>query len=153
MIKLSSYLLLSKIYVLFFCMLILKKDILAQNLLDYKVKNIVNQKERTSLINTFKGAIIKEYKQNIVLNIRVLNVCDNYAWLMANAQRKDGKQFIMPKGDYDCCHVEALLQKKKNIWYIVEQGTFSTDVWWEGIWDRHKNVPIKTFGTAYFKEK
>ncbi len=125
----------------------------AQTVLNYKVKTSSNQKDRTVIINTFKTLIAKQYKQEVVLIIRTLNVCNNYAWLMADAQRKDAKQFVFPEADYDCCHVEALLQKKKNTWYIVEQGTFSTDVWWAGIWDRHPKVPIVIFGTAYFKEE
>jgi hypothetical protein len=127
--------------------------VIAQTVLDYKVKTSSNQKDRTAIINTFKTLITKQYKQEVVLTVRILNVSNNYAWLMADAQRKDAKQFVFPAADYDCCHVEALLQKKKNAWYIVEQGTFAADVWWAGIWDRHPKVPIAIFGTSYFKEE
>jgi hypothetical protein len=51
-------------------------------------------------------------------------------------QRKDGKEIELPDDSYDCCHVEALFKKNKEKWQILESGAFSTDVWWDGIWER-----------------
>jgi hypothetical protein len=121
----------------------------AQTLYDYKVKNASNAKARTAILNKLRDTLYGEYKQKFVFTINKLNVCNDYAWFEGNAARADGKEIVLPENnDYDCCHVECLLQRKKGIWYIVEVGSFSTDVWYEGIWDRHK-APRKLYGRGY----
>lgn len=45
----------------------------------------------------------------------------------------------------------ALLQKKKGKWTSVEHGYFTTDVWWAGLWERHKNCPRSIFEGRFFK--
>lgn len=45
----------------------------------------------------------------------------------------------------------ALLQKKKGKWTSVEHGYFTTDVWWAGLWERHKICPRSIFEERFFK--
>jgi hypothetical protein len=56
---------------------------------------------------------------------------------MADVVRKDNNEINLPNEvEYDCCHVEALFKKINGSWKILEQGSFSTDVWYDGIWNR-----------------
>jgi hypothetical protein len=81
---------------------------------------------------------------------------ENHYWSVGNVINKDGSEVIIKNVDYpiDCCHVEGLLQNKNGIWYIVEYNAFSTDLWFEGIWDRRK-APKKIYGlqTLYLNYK
>ena len=119
---------------------VLTLQINAQTVYDFKVKDNFNTKNRTQILNLLRGTMLKEFKEKYVFTVNKFNMCGNYAWFMGNAERADGKpvNFDTKDGDYDCCHVEALFQKVKGVWYIVEKGAFSTDVWYDGICERHK---------------
>lgn len=119
---------------------------------DYKTKNPGNEKERTFMLDLLRSAMKKEYKQDFVFVVNTFSVSSNgYAWLMASAERKDGQSIEFSKDieDFvDCCHVECLFQKKGTQWAIVEQGSFSTDVWFDGIWERTK-APRQLFKAVF----
>jgi hypothetical protein len=116
-----------------------------QTLYNYKVKNASNATERSKILDKFRAQLFSDYKQKFVFEINKFNVCNNYAWVEANAQRQDGTPPMLNDEDHDCCHVEALLQKKNGLWYIVEYGAFATDAWFDGIWERRK-APKKIYG-------
>jgi hypothetical protein len=127
-----------------------------QALYDYKVKDAFNEIERTKILDKLRSQLYKDYKQSFIFEVKKLNVCNNYAWFEGNVINKDGSEVIIKNVDYpiDCCHVEGLLQNKNGIWYIVEYNAFSTDLWFEGIWDRRK-APKKIYGlqTLYLNYK
>ncbi len=126
----------------------------AQQIKDYKVSTETNAKERTIMLDLFRAKLQKEFKQEFVFSITVFNVSNKYAWIKGSAARKDGKKIVFKKDEadfMDCCHVEALMIKKSNGWNVAEQGAFSTDVWYDGIWKRH-NAPIAIWGTDYHKD-
>ena len=116
----------------------------AQRILDYKVKNSSNTIERTMILDIFRAKLYEEYKYEFVFVVNHFKVGNNYAWLMADATRKDGKSIRLGDGE-DCCHVEALFKKMGNKWYIAESAAFSTDLWYEGIQDRYPKAPIGIF--------
>ena len=59
--------------------------------------------------------------------------------------RKDGKEMDFGNDAYDCCHAEALLEKVKGRWTVLEGSAFSTDVWWDGINKRYPQIPAAVF--------
>lgn len=122
----------------------------SQAVLNYKVKNAANEKDRTMMLDIYRASLYQEYKQEFIFVVNHFKVSQNYAWLMADVQRKDGKQVKMPDPDgYDCCHVEALFKKTDGKWYLVESGAFSTDVWFMNIRDKNRNVPRSIFPPNY----
>ena len=73
--------------------------------------------------------------------------------MMGSAQRKDGKPIDFSKDteDFvDCCHVEALFQKKGNNWSILQYGAFSTDAWYFDLWETTK-APKKLFKGVFIE--
>lgn len=109
----------------------------AQSIYSYTVKTKSNEKDRTKILDILRAKLYEVHKQEFIFVVNKLNVSSNgYAWFEGTVQRKDGKQVITE--DYeDCCHVEAFLKKSEGKWYIVESSAFSTDVWYDGIWDRY----------------
>jgi hypothetical protein len=124
----------------------------AQTMYNYKTKTKENEIERTIMLDLLRVKFYKEFKQDFVFVVNVFNVSNNYAWLKSNVLRKDGKEVSLKSGDYDCCHAEALFKKVNGKWTIVESVAFSTDLWFDQIWDRAKDAPIKIFGSDYHKE-
>ena len=129
------------------CSVLLCCEIYSQQLYDYKIKNASNANDRDKILNLIRNQLYKDFKIKVVFQVKKLNVCNNYAWFEGEAVNKDGTQININNNDgvMDCCHVEFLSQKVNGVWYKVEYGAFSTDVWWEDIWNRHK-APHKVYG-------
>ncbi len=125
----------SIIYLLF---LFILQNAVAQKILNYKVQNTQNEKERTLMLNLVRAKLYKDYHQDFIFVVKHFKVNGNYAWLMADLKRKDGRKVKMHDWEEGaCCHVEYLFKKRGSIWKIKEGGEFSTDVWWWGISQRY----------------
>jgi len=109
----------------------------------YKVKTPSNQVDRTKILDILRARLYEDYSQEFIFVVDKLNVSSGFAWFSGQVQRKDGRAVVVNQDD-DCCQVQALLKKSGSKWYIVEIGAFSTDVWWEGIWER-TNAPRRLF--------
>lgn len=116
----------------------------SQTVIDYKIKNKANEKDRTAMLDLLRDALQKEYKQTFIFVVNHFKVRGDYAWVMADAQRKDGKEIQLDE-NYDCCHVESLFKKKNGKWTILDYAGFSTDVWYYKIWERYEGVPQSIF--------
>lgn len=116
----------------------------AQKINSYKIKTPANTKDRTAMLNIFRAKLYEEHQQEFTFVVKKFNVYGNYAWLQANVKRTDNKDIEILEGEFDCCHTEALFKKSKNKWYLVESNAFSTDVWYDGIWERY-HLPKKLF--------
>lgn len=109
--------------------------------LDYKTKTASNTKERTEMLDAMRAHLFKQTKLTLEFVVKHMKVAGNYAWFEGTAARKDGKGITAPEDEeYDCCHVEALFQKRGGKWVVAEGMAFSTDVWYEAIAKRHPAV-------------
>ncbi len=117
-------------------LLFFQMQLFSQKVSDYKTKTNENSKERTEMLDLFRAELKADYKTDFIFVVDHFKVCGNFAWFKGTVQRKDGKEIQLPDDGFDCCHVEALFKKNKGIWQILESGAFSTDVWWDGIWER-----------------
>lgn len=119
-------------------------DLNAQNIMDIKVKNPSNEKDRTMMLDILRVSMYQQYKQEFIFEVKHFKMSNGYAWFMGNAVRKDGKQIKL--GEYtDGTHVEALFTKKGDKWYLAESGAFSTDTWWVGLSAQYPNAPKGIF--------
>jgi hypothetical protein len=131
-------------YILLATLSIFAIDLNAQTIIDIKVKNPSNEKDRTMMLDILRANMYQEYKQELIFEVKHFKMSSGYAWFMGNAARKDGKQ--VKTGEYsDGTHVEALFTKKGDKWYLVESGAFSTDMWWSGISWKYPNAPKGIF--------
>jgi hypothetical protein len=109
--------------------------------LDYKAKTTANAKERTEMLDALRAHLYKECKVTLEFVVNHLKVAGNYAWFEGTAARKDGKEIKFEDDFYDCCHAEALFQKRAGKWVVAEGAAFTTDVWYEAIAKRYPAAP------------
>ncbi len=110
--------------------------------LDYKVKTAANAKERTEMLDALRAHLYKQTKLTLEFVVNHLKVAGNYAWFEGTAARKDGKEITVPEDEeYDCCHVEGVLQRRAGKWVVAEGMAFSTDVWYWAIAKRYPAAP------------
>ncbi len=118
---------------------------IAQFIQEYKTKTSSNSRDRSMMLDILRANLYQEFEQELVFVVNHFKVGNNYAWFMGNAQRKDGQEIMFPDDYYDCCHVEALFRKSNGKWYLVKSGAFSTDVWYDGIWEDYEDAPREIF--------
>lgn len=119
-----------------------------QKILDWKLKSSVSASERKTILTTVKNEVEVEIKQKMAFTVRHLKVSNNYAWLEVDATKTDGRHLNFIDDSYDCCHVEALLQKKNGKWEIIVYGAFSTDCWYCGISLNYPEIPVGIFSES-----
>ena len=112
---------------------------------DYKVKTASNAKDRTEMLDAFRADLYKEWKLKFEFVVGYFKRSGDYAWFEGTAERKDDKEMTFPDDSYDCCHAEALFQKKAGKWIMLEGAAFSTDVWYWGISKKHPLAPVGIF--------
>ncbi|MBB00655.1 MAG: hypothetical protein CMN34_06965 [Saprospirales bacterium] len=117
----------------------------SQSIQNYKIKTTSNAEDRTMMLDILRANLYQEFEQEFVFVVNHFKVGNGYAWFMGDAQRRDRQEIILPNYDYDCCHVEALFKRINGKWYLVESGAFSTDLWWDGIWEDHEDAPRGIF--------
>jgi len=112
---------------------------------DYKVKTAANARERTEMLDALRAQLYKEFKMTLEFYVDHFKVGNDYAWFQGSADRKDGKDIKFEEDAYDCCHVEALFQKKNGKWTVAAGAAFSTDVWYEAIAKKYPDAPKEIF--------
>ena len=117
----------------------------SQSIQNFKTKTSSNTEDRTMMLDILRANLYQEFEQEFEFVVNHFKVGNGYAWSMGDAQRRDRQEIILPNYDYDCCHVEALFKKINGKWYLVESGAFSTDLWWDGIWEDHEDAPRAIF--------
>ncbi|HZY36349.1 MAG TPA: hypothetical protein VFE53_06850 [Mucilaginibacter sp.] len=134
-----------KYLILFLLLFNLQAYAQTTTILDYKVKTASNAKERTEMLDALRALLYKDFKMTLEFYVDHLKVGNNYAWFQGSADRKDGKDIKFEEDDYDCCHVEALFQKKNGKWTVAAGAAFSTDVWYEAIAKKYPDAPEGIF--------
>ncbi|MFN5642103.1 MAG: hypothetical protein ACK4V4_05565 [Sphingobacteriales bacterium] len=122
---------------IFVVLLVLGNAAFSQPIISYKTKTSANATDRTKILDLVRAEQYKYVQQELIFVVKKLNLFGGYAWFEGEAQRKDGRKIIVDEYS-DCCHVEALLKKNGGKWYIVKSSSFSTDVWWYGLWDDYR---------------
>lgn len=118
----------------------------AQTIVDFKVKNASNEKDRTAMLDILRASMYQIQKQQFIYVVDHFKVGGNYAYFTGKAQRKDGKEITFPEDEaHDCCYVSALFVKKAGKWYIEDSCIFPTDACSYGIGSRHPQAPIAIF--------
>ena len=113
---------------------------------------------RIAIMDGLRAVVKPEFKgQDIVFNVSgqgVFRVQGDWVWMQGKVQLRNGKdpsidgtdfQTAADDGVFDGFHIEALLHKVNGSWTVVDHGVGSTDVWWDGLWDRHPDAPRGIF--------
>jgi len=97
------------------------------------------------MLDAFRADLYKEWKLKFEFVVSYFKRSGDYAWFKGATERKDGKEMAFPDDTYDCCHAEALFQKKAGKWIMLEGAAFSTDVWYWGISKKHPQASVTIF--------
>jgi len=107
--------------------------------------------ERTAILDTVRFPLQAAVNESIVFVVNHMKVEGSWAFLMAVPQTKaggkinySGTQFAADAAESDELTV-ALLQKSGGKWNTVQHAYFTTDVWWEGLWNQHPGCPRSIF--------
>ena len=93
--------------------------------------------ERKLILDALRPKLEAELKTELVFVVSDIRVSADWAFVMAQPQRKDGKKLDGKKiyGEswehMDGFTLTAVLRKKANQWTVLEYGIGATDVWWQ----------------------
>ncbi len=107
--------------------------------------------ERTAILDAVRDPLEDSIHQKVIFVVDHMKVDGDWAFIMATPKTKDGGQ-INYKGtvfeedaDFGDELTVALIRKKRGRWYIVTHGYFTTDVWWERLWEKYDSCPESIF--------
>lgn len=98
--------------------------------------------ERKAILDVVRPLAERDLGAPVEFVVGEFNVAGDMAFVALKAQRPGGgaidpyrTPFAKRNGEeavsmFDCCHVEAVLQKKQGSWTVLESGVGATDVWY-----------------------
>ena len=112
--------------------------------------------ERKAILDAVRPAVEQKLKGEVVFVVNEIRVYKNWAFVMADPQRKDGKRFdsvrLFGKETsqmMDGLGVTALLQRKGSQWVLFEHGLGATDLWYSSYCDDNvRKVPKEVLGVC-----
>lgn len=109
--------------------------------------------ERKAILDGMRSTTQTQLKiPEVQYVVQTINVVNDWAYVLASAQRKDGKR-INPKdvcayeihGDKCITNIEAVLRQVNGTWKLEEYVAGATDVWQMGFCDK-KGFPFEVLG-------
>ncbi len=98
--------------------------------------------ERKAILDVVRPLAERDLGAPVEFVVSEFNVAGDMAFVALKAQRPGGGSidpyrtpFAEQNGEeavsmFDCCHVEAVLQKRQGSWRVMESGVGTTDVWY-----------------------
>jgi len=101
--------------------------------------------ERKAILDLVRPHVERDFGAPVEFVVRGLNISGGYALVLLEAQRPGGgtidvmrtpaaaaqRRAGMTDPLIDCCHAEAILQRVKGRWKVLEAVSGATDVWYE----------------------
>lgn len=112
--------------------------------------------ERKAILDGVRGVVEQKLKGEVVFAVNDIRAYKNWAFVMADPQRKDGKKFDIVKlfgketsQMMDGLKVTAVLQRKGTEWVLVQHMIGASDVWWsEYCDDKSRKIPKEVLGVC-----
>lgn len=95
--------------------------------------------ERRELLNLLRPIIARDLGAPIEFVVNEMRISGEYAFVSVDAQRPGGRRIDPSKTKWagrlhpdiiNCCHAQAIYQKRGNRWRILESALGATDVWY-----------------------
>lgn len=98
--------------------------------------------DRKAILDAVRPIAERDLGAPVEFVVGEFNVAGDIAFVALKAQRPGGGSidpyrtpFAERNGEetvsmFDCCHVEAVLQKSQGVWRVLESGVGTTDVWY-----------------------
>ncbi|MDF1740926.1 MAG: hypothetical protein P1U86_17320 [Verrucomicrobiales bacterium] len=107
--------------------------------------------ERTAILDPVRAPLQRAIGQKVIFVVDHMKVDRDWAFVRATPRTKDGGPINYDGTEFEDDANEAdeitvaLLKKKSGKWTLVEHAYFTTDVWWESLWEYHENCPKSIF--------
>jgi hypothetical protein len=112
---------------------------------NFKTKSTDNITERTQMLDELRQQLKNEINQDVVFVVDHFLVSDSFAWMEGGILRKDGTQPKLPQEGMECCQIQALFKLINGNWVLMEDGAFSTDVWYQCLSNRYPKIDLMIF--------
>ena len=110
--------------------------------------------ERKAILDALRPTLEAELKAELVFVVSDIRASAEWAFVMAQPQRKDGKKLDGKKiyGEHfehmDGLTLTAVLRKKSNQWRLLAHQVGSTDVWWAEYCEQKSAVVRQVMGVC-----
>jgi hypothetical protein len=110
--------------------------------------------ERKMILDALRPKLEAELKTELVFVVSDIRASADWAFVMAQPQRKDGKKLDGKKiyGEswehMDGFTMTAVLRKKSNQWTVLEHHIGSTDVWWQSYCEQKSALVKQVLGVC-----
>lgn len=110
--------------------------------------------ERKAILDALRPKLEAELKASLVFVVSDIRASGEWAFVMAQPQRKDGKKLDGQKiyGEHwehmDGFKLTAVLRKKANQWTLLEHYVGSTDVWWQTYCEQKSAITRQVMGVC-----
>ena len=94
---------------------------------------------RRDVLAALRPPVEHKLGPNVEFNVAMIRVQGNWAFVVADPQRKGGKPidgytiFGEYYGNMDGLRIDAILHKTRGRWVVVENSVGATDVWYCGV--------------------
>ena len=110
--------------------------------------------ERKLILDALRPKLEAELKTELVFVVSDIRASADWAFVMAQPQRKDGKKLDGKKiyGErwehMDGLTPTAVMRKKSNQWTVLESYIGSTDVWWQSYCEQKSGLVRQVMGVC-----
>ena len=110
--------------------------------------------ERKVILDALRPKLEAELKAELVFVVSDIRASAEWAFVMAQPQRKDGKKLDGKKiyGEswehMDGFTLTAVLRKKSNQWTVLEYNVGATDVWWQSYCEQKSALVKQVMGVC-----
>ncbi|MEC5126007.1 hypothetical protein VSU19_04560 [Verrucomicrobiales bacterium BCK34] len=107
--------------------------------------------ERTAILDPVREPLQKAIGQKVIFVVDHMKMDGDWAFVIATPKTKNGGpiSYVGTGFEDDANEADeltvALLRKKNGKWTLVEHAYFTTDVWWENLWENYENCPRSIF--------
>ena len=110
--------------------------------------------ERKVILDALRPKLEAELKTELIFVVSDIRASADWAFVMAQPQRKDGKKLDGKKiyGEswehMDGFTLTAVLRKKSNQWTVLEHHIGATDVWWQSYCEQKSALVKQVLGVC-----
>lgn len=107
--------------------------------------------ERTAILDPVRHILEGQINQRVVFVVDHLKVDGSWAFFKGTPQTPDGNSIdyrgtLLEQDSEEADEITvALLGKIDGRWTVIKHGFFTTDVWWQRLWERVPGCPSSIF--------
>ena len=91
--------------------------------------------QRMAVLDALRPAVEAKLGPNVEFVVQAIRIENGWAFVMADPQRRggkpiDGNRYFDDFDNMDGLRVDAVLQRRRGRWHLIDMGIGATDVWY-----------------------